>query len=141
MSSPEAKVKNRIRRILKNNKVYFFMPATHGFGRSGVPDFVCCHRGVFLGIEAKAGGNKPTKLQQKELDAILLAGGWAMVVNEETVEHLDGFLKQIDEHANIRRARFNEVHDTLTDQAMKGVEAMQKRGAGKVNGSDPNNSK
>ena len=82
MSTPEKKVKEAIKRVLKQEGVYYFMPATGGYGRSGVPDFVCCVKGYFLAIEAKAGSNAPTPLQLREMDEIRKAGGVAIVVNE-----------------------------------------------------------
>tara|TARA_R100000234_G_scaffold101847_1_gene71003 strand:+ start:202 stop:477 length:276 start_codon:yes stop_codon:yes gene_type:complete len=80
--TPEAKVKRTVSRHLKSIGAYYFFPATGGYGRSGVPDIVGCHKGRFFGIECKAGRNKPTPLQQKNLSDIYLAGGCAMVVNE-----------------------------------------------------------
>ena len=68
--TPEAKVKKKVVRILKDAGAYYFYPVTGGYGRSGVPDVVACLEGYFLGIECKAGKNKPTPLQQKNLDDI-----------------------------------------------------------------------
>ncbi|NBS68950.1 hypothetical protein EBT31_08545 [bacterium] len=64
------------------------MPATGGYGRSGVPDIVGCFNGVFFALECKANGNKPTALQAREIDRINVAGGFAMVVDETNVETL-----------------------------------------------------
>ena len=85
-STPEKKVKDKIVRILKEEDVYYFFPATHGFGRSGVPDIICCVAGMFLAIEVKAGKNKPTALQVAEIEAIRRADGVAIVANEENWE-------------------------------------------------------
>lgn len=87
-STPEKKVKDRVVKILKDEGVYYFFPATFGMGRSGVPDIVCCVRGQFLAIECKAGGNKPTALQLRELAAIHAAGGTALVINETNVDEV-----------------------------------------------------
>ena len=81
--TPEKKVKDKIVRILKDESVYYFFPATHGYGRSGVPDIICCVNGHFIGIEVKAGKNKPTALQIAEIEAIRRNGGTAVVANEE----------------------------------------------------------
>jgi hypothetical protein len=81
--TPEGKVKDKVVSILKDEDIYYFFPATHGYGRSGVPDIVCCVGGMFVGIECKAGTNKPTLLQVRELEAIRRSGGCALVVNEE----------------------------------------------------------
>ena len=86
--TPEAKVKNKAVKLLKAAGVYYFYASTHGFGRSGVPDLVCCLRGKFVGIECKAGKNKPTALQEEHMRRIRSAGGVAMVVNEDNINEL-----------------------------------------------------
>jgi Holliday junction resolvase len=93
--TPEAKVKAKITQVLREEGVYYFFPATGGFGRSGVPDIVCCVGGAFLGIECKAGKNKPTLLQVRELEAIRTAGGVAIVVNEENWDMVRPLLQQL----------------------------------------------
>lgn len=86
--TPEGVVKNRTRKILQAHKVYYFSPAANGFGRTGIPDFVCCVDGYFFAIECKAGTNKPTALQTMEISAIMEAGGVAIVVNESNIEDI-----------------------------------------------------
>ena len=86
--TPEAKVKAKVKRVLDTMGAYYFMPATGGYGRSGVPDIVGCINGQFFGIECKAGANKPTALQLKELDKIKAVGGLVFVVNEGNADEL-----------------------------------------------------
>jgi hypothetical protein len=93
--TPEAKVKKRVTSILKAAGAYYFSPVTGGFGRSGVPDIVCCLKGHFIGIECKAGTNKPTALQQKNLKEIGYAGGFAFVVNEDNLDSFERVLKTL----------------------------------------------
>ena len=93
--TPEAKVKKKVVALLKEADAYYFFPVTGGFGRSGVPDIVACWRGMFVGIECKAGNNRPTLLQEKELAKIQDAGGAAFVVNEESVDNLRSFFKLV----------------------------------------------
>lgn len=81
--TPEGKVKDKVVDTLKSEGVYYFFPATHGYGRSGVPDIIACVNGFFLAIECKAGTNKPTALQVREIESIRKAGGVAIVANEE----------------------------------------------------------
>jgi hypothetical protein len=88
MMTPEGKVKKRVKAILDELKVYHFSPMQNGMGRAGIPDIVACHNGKFVGIECKAGNNKPTALQERELNRILNAGGEAFVINEENIEQL-----------------------------------------------------
>tara|TARA_R110002167_G_scaffold15227_2_gene61008 strand:- start:116 stop:424 length:309 start_codon:yes stop_codon:yes gene_type:complete len=83
--TPEAKVKKQVTRQLDDMGAYYFYPVTGGYGRSGVPDIVGCYQGLFFGIECKAGKNKPTPLQDKNLKDIRKAGGMDMVINEDNV--------------------------------------------------------
>lgn len=93
--TPEKKVKDKVKAILKEVGAYYFMPATGGYGKSGVPDIVACFKGKFIGIECKAGDNKPTPLQKKALRDIELAGGISMWVNEENVGTVHNMLLNI----------------------------------------------
>lgn len=83
--TPEAKVKKVVVKQLKDLGAYYFYPVTGGYGASGVPDIVGCFRGKFFGIECKAGTNKPTPLQKKNLQQIADSGGVALVVNEDNM--------------------------------------------------------
>ena len=83
--TPEGKVKAKVRRMLDAASVYYFMPATGGYGRSGVPDLVGCCDGKFFAIECKAGKGKTTALQDNELRKIKEAGGIALVINETNI--------------------------------------------------------
>jgi hypothetical protein len=82
VSTPEAAVKAKIKAALKQHNVYFFMPATHGYGSSGTPDIVCLWNKLFIGIEVKANRGKPTALQLKNLRQIRDEGGAAILVDE-----------------------------------------------------------
>jgi len=94
-TTPEAKVKAKIKAILKAHNVYYAMPIGTGYGNSGVPDFLCCVNGKFLAIEAKAGKGKTTALQDKNIKQIIASGGLAIVVNEDNIEELESLLKHV----------------------------------------------
>jgi Holliday junction resolvase len=94
-ATPEKKVKDKVKAILTSEGVYFFMPATHGFGRSGVPDIVACVNGLFFGIECKANGNKPTALQVREIETIRRNNGVAVVVNEENWDMVRDMVRRL----------------------------------------------
>ena len=96
MSTPEKKVKDKVKRLLAEHKAYYFMPATHGYGSSGVPDIVACLNGLFLGIECKANGNKPTALQMKNLSKLSSQGGIGVVVDETGLLHFEKLLVDLD---------------------------------------------
>lgn len=97
MTTPEKKVKDKVKAILKSVGAYYFMPATHGFGSSGTPDIVACLHGKFIGIECKANGGKPTGLQEKNLMDICEKGGIAILVDETGVDALKIFLSAVDD--------------------------------------------
>ena len=94
-NTPESKVKRKVVAQLKALKVYYFYPVTGGYGTSGVPDIVGCYKGKFFAIECKAGKNKPTEIQQINLDDIDRCGGAAWVVNEENVEYVTSVLERL----------------------------------------------
>lgn len=94
--TPEKKVKDKVVALLKQHGAYYFYPVTGGFGMSGVPDIVACYRGTFIGIECKAGNNKPTALQEKNLQMIHDAGGIALVINEDNISDVTSTLSQLD---------------------------------------------
>jgi hypothetical protein len=52
-----------------------------------------------LGIECKAGDNKPTALQERELNRILNAGGEAYVINEDNIDQLREELIWMNRHS------------------------------------------
>ena len=97
MTTPETKVKRAVVKILDAHQAYHFFPATHGYGRSGVPDIVACYKGYFIGIECKAGKGVPTALQLRELRFIEEAGGISMVVREDTTSLLEQVMTEIDD--------------------------------------------
>ena len=100
--TPEKKVKQRVVNLLKElDDVYYFFPATGGYGRSGVPDIVVCYKGMFYGIECKAGSNKATE-------------GVAWVVNEDNVDSVLGVLKT-REHDGPRRKSWQQLVLDLED--------------------------
>jgi len=65
---------------------------------------VGCYHGRFFGIECKAGDNKPTALQMKNLNLIAEKGGVAYIVNESGV----GVLRM---RMSIHTATMNRVVD------------------------------
>jgi len=93
--TPEAKVKSRAKEILDKLGAYYFMPATGGYGRSGIPDIVGCLNGVFFAIECKAGKGVPTALQEREINKIRNAGGHAWLVNENNVNELFELMSEL----------------------------------------------
>ena len=120
--TPEKKVKDKCVKLLKAYDVYYFFPATHGYGRSGVPDIICCIKsktalGHFLAIECKAGDNKPTALQEKEMADIRNHGGSTFVINETNLTLLEKFLEGFTgaKHETNQRDEQGSANTSATD--------------------------
>ena len=86
--TPERKVKDKVRQVLTDLHAYYDMPIGTGYGNAGVPDFLVCYQGRFIGIECKAQGNKPTALQLKNFKDIESAGGTVLLIDESNVDSL-----------------------------------------------------
>ncbi len=93
-NTPEAKVKAKIKAILKAHSIYYAMPIGTGYGNSGVPDFLCCVNGKFVAIEAKAGKGEATALQLKNMSDINKAGGYTLIIRENNLEHLTDVISE-----------------------------------------------
>ena len=93
--TPESKVKAAVTKLIRQYGAYYFFPATHGYGRSGVPDIICCVKGKFLAIECKAGKGETTALQDKEINAIRTAQGIAAVARETNLDMIEQILKEL----------------------------------------------
>lgn len=93
MITPEGRVKQAVKKLLKQHDIYYFMPTQSGYGVVGIPDFICCYHGFFLAIETKAPGKlkSTTPNQKMQLYLITEAGGDAIVVDD--VSQLEEFLR------------------------------------------------
>ena len=77
MRTPEARVKDAVRKWLKTIGAYRFGPTQMGYGTQTLDD-LCCIFGLFFAIEYKASGKKPTPRQLLTMTAIEHAGGIAI---------------------------------------------------------------
>jgi Holliday junction resolvase len=91
----EGHVKKAVRKILDTTPgCYHFMPPANGYGRSGIPDIIGCVNGRFFGIETKFGTNKPTALQEREIQMIREANSIAWVVSDRNIAEWEVSFKQ-----------------------------------------------
>lgn len=93
-ATPEGKVKAKGVELFKKFNAYYFFPAQNGYGRAGIADAIVCYKGKFLAVEFKAGYNKTTALQEREMVAVHKAGGSAMVVREDTLDNLEAWFHE-----------------------------------------------
>lgn len=91
--TPEGNVKEKVKQLLRKHGTYWHCPVQTGMGAPSL-DFICCHKGQYIGIETKAQGKKPTPRQKNTMRQIELAGGWCIVVDgEAALEKLAALLK------------------------------------------------
>ena len=88
-------VKRQVVQRLKELGAYYFYPVASGYMSSGVPDIVACYKSKFIGIECKANVNKPTPLQNKNLNEIKLCLGIALVIDETNIDKITKVLLEI----------------------------------------------
>lgn len=82
--TPEGRVKDAVRKFLKDKGVWYYQPVQNGMGQVGIPDFVCCWEGHFLAIETKAPGKRreTTANQDRVIMQIHQHGGSALVIDD-----------------------------------------------------------
>lgn len=92
MSTPEGKVKNLVKQVLKKHGVYWHCPVQNGMGAPSL-DFICCFQGHFFAVETKAPSKKPTPRQLLTIAEIEAAGGKVFVIDGDTTELEDWLLE------------------------------------------------
>lgn len=80
--TPEGRVKEKVKKLLREHDTYWHMPVQNGMG-SPTLDFICCHRGKYLAIETKAPGGKPTERQMRTIKEIMDSDGMVFVVSND----------------------------------------------------------
>ena len=80
-STPEGKVKAKVKRLLKKYDCYQFWPVQTGYGAPTLDCIACC-QGHFIGIETKAPGKRPTPRQLLTIDDMKEAGAAVIVIGE-----------------------------------------------------------
>jgi hypothetical protein len=108
--TPEGKIKDKVKRLLKRLKVYFHMPVMNGMG-SPTLDFVCCAWGFYFAIETKAPKEWPTDRQKITMKEISEAGGFVFVVrDDESLLLLEATLELLEQcHAKNLRSGLRAV--------------------------------
>ena len=86
-STPEGKVKKMVNAVLDEFEdrltgggLYRYWPVPSGFGASSL-DCLICYRGMFIAIETKAPGKKPTPRQELCIAQIKEGGGVVLVID------------------------------------------------------------
>lgn len=96
--TPENKVKNLVRDMLNEfgeivhignfvaHRIKTFWPVPSGYGESDL-DCIVCYYGLYIAIETKAPGKKPTPRQEYTIARTRAAGGMVFVIDSEVGVH------------------------------------------------------
>lgn len=99
-TTPEGKVKAKVKKILDQYGALHFSPMGTGYGVSGVSDIICLYRGRFIAIECKADEKKlPTALQLKFLERVQAWGGIGLVIHNKNIDLLQDTMDILGEEA------------------------------------------
>lgn len=89
----EANFQKKIIKYLESIDAYVFKHNASAISKAGVPDIICCYRGLFMGIEVKKDNkSKPTELQKYNLNKINKCGGIGIVLRPDTFERFISLL-------------------------------------------------
>jgi hypothetical protein len=92
MPTPESYVKKKVSALLKAvSKLWYTMPVPSGFGQpnldyNAVAPCKDCGRGLFIAVETKRPGAKPTAQQEATIARLRAAGAAVFVIDGDTQE-------------------------------------------------------
>lgn len=98
MTQPEARLGAQIRKACAARGAFIFKIHGGPTMMAGLPDLIACYRGIFLGIEVKMPGNKPSPIQRRRHDEINAANGAVIVAYSvsEVMTCLDALDAELD---------------------------------------------
>lgn len=113
----EKTVKEHVKEMLEAAGVWYCMPATGGYGKSGNFDFIICVDGAFLGVETKRDDKEmPMQLQTDNANNAYASGATVLLIHKDNLHLLARALREL-------RARMAElpqrINHTLNDWPMK----------------------
>jgi Holliday junction resolvase len=91
MSQPESRLQTSIQKALKRRGAFVFKIHGSEYMMSGLPDLIVCSNGLFVGLEVKMPGERPSIRQGYVHGRIKAAGGTVAVVRsvQEALDVLD----------------------------------------------------
>ena len=90
MTTPEGKVKTKVKQILEKYKIYYFMPVKHQlYGKAGIGDFICCVNSRFLAIKTKKPDGEQTELQEEDMKDVRKSKGLKLIIKMEDLSYLE----------------------------------------------------
>lgn len=93
--TPEGKVKEKIKQVLREHGAYYHMPVQNGMGKPSL-DFIGCINGRFIAVEAKAERGSLTLRQKATIADMEAAGAFVLViqgVDDPAFDQLERYLR------------------------------------------------
>lgn len=93
--TPEGKVKEKIKQVLREHGAYYHMPVQNGMGKPSL-DFIGCINGRFIAVEAKAERGSLTLRQKATIADMEAAGAFVLViqgVDDPAFDQLERYLQ------------------------------------------------
>jgi Holliday junction resolvase len=75
-----------LKKFLKDRGIFYIRNIGSNAMRAGLPDFVLCLNGKFIGVECKSGTDDLSAIQGVVRDEIVASGGEYFVVNEGNID-------------------------------------------------------
>jgi Holliday junction resolvase len=94
----EKNFQNKVEKFLNDEGIYYIKYWGGGiYTRSGIPDLVCCVKGVFVSVELKANGGRVSDLQYYNVEKIHQSGGVAFILYPDDFKVFKCFIKTLEE--------------------------------------------
>lgn len=89
-------VETPIKKYLFSKGAYFFKVHGSAFMEPGIPDIICCYKGLFIGIECKAPGKLGDQSDQQKIHEhnIIQSGGIYLLT--DNINDIKNLLDEID---------------------------------------------
>lgn len=99
----EANFQKKIIKYLESIDAYVFKHNASAISKAGVPDIICCYKGLFIGVEVKKDNkSKPTELQKYNLNKINKCGGVGIVLRPNKFELFKELIKELEKIRIVR---------------------------------------
>lgn len=92
----EKQFEHKVRKFLDEKGAYHVKYFGCAMTQAGVPDVLCCFKGIFFGIELKQAKGKPSELQLMNLRKINKAGGVGVLLYPKDFEKFKTLLNQFE---------------------------------------------
>lgn len=109
----ESQLTSQIKNYLKMKGAYCEKIFGGGFQSSGIPDILCCYKGLFIAIEVKSptGKGRASDIQKLKVKTIRQCGGIAFITdNIEEVERLFNWIDASDYGYDVMCYNYNDKY-------------------------------